>query len=205
MFIDDDAIAHLAPGGLARAANLRSTSLRERMNHTSCGAFARVITLHHSLQLEKCSCPNISRLQPIILSMLRKQVITDDTGIPVGVLLPYEEYLELRALLPLIRASNGNVAESVSQPPVHHQIADEIEALVNSAARGSNMDPEALRADWYENVVMPANPQLTHAQFLSANAHFRKHAKRVDVAQAVGVDNDQIDLDLARAYANKID
>lgn len=42
------------------------------------------------------------------MNPLRKQLVTDEQGRPVGVLLPYEEWLRIEQQLALVPGANGN-------------------------------------------------------------------------------------------------
>jgi len=88
------------------------------------------------------------------------------------------------------------------------ELSDAVYTLIQHQAEGAGTSPAHWLAHTLEQQYgrFPASPRAearrTAAEQHAARERFEQHFGAVDVAEATGADNEQIDADLAREYAD---
>ncbi len=88
------------------------------------------------------------------------------------------------------------------------ELSDEVYTTIQRQAAGAGTSPAHWLATTLEQQYGPrhawrsALQQRTAAEQQAARARFEQHFGEVDLSDATGADNDQIDADLAREYAD---
>lgn len=80
------------------------------------------------------------------------------------------------------------------------ELSDDAYAAVRKAAEATGATPEAVAADWLSERGVAA--RQSPADAAAARARFEAHFGSVDLGYPLGLDNEQIDADLAREYAD---
>ena len=88
------------------------------------------------------------------------------------------------------------------------ELSDEVYAVIRRQAEAAGTSP----AHWIANSLeqqyghlrtwQSARAQRTEAEKRAARERFERHFGEIDLGKATGVDNEQIDADLAREYAD---
>ena len=88
------------------------------------------------------------------------------------------------------------------------ELSDEVYTTIQRQAEGAGTSPAHWLAETLEqqyrrrHAGQSALKQRTAAEQQAARARFEQHFGEVDRSDSMGVDNEQIDVDLAREYAD---
>jgi len=81
------------------------------------------------------------------------------------------------------------------------QLSDEAYALILQQAEAANLSPSKLAEIWLSQ-RLNLNLGRTEAEKQAARKRFESHFGEIDLGYPTGADNESIDADLAREYAD---